>query len=154
STTAAWCWVGGLILAILGFSLPRIYIAMRAKARAFEIERGLPAAVDMMSLCLSAALNVLTSLERVVRELYSAFPVPAFEMDIGRRQPDLPRADLAWSQFAERTGLANVRTLGVIFGQSETLGADSLGTLREYNDSIRTTLRQRAEQTANTAPFK
>src|SRR5262249_34408868 len=44
--------------------------------------------------------------------------------------------------------------LAVIFGQSETLGADALGTLREYNDSLRTNLRQRADMAANRAPFK
>jgi tight adherence protein C len=151
---ATYCWIGGVVLALLGFSLPRIYVAMRAKARGFELERGLPAAVDMLSLCLSAGLNVLTSLDRVVKELYQAFPVLAFELDIVRRQAELRTLDFAWAQFAERTGLANVRNLAVIFGQSETLGADALGTLREYNDSIRTNLRQRAEETANKAPFR
>src|SRR5207248_228678 len=44
--------------------------------------------------------------------------------------------------------------LAVILSQSESLGTDALPTLREYGDSLRTNMRQRAEEMANRAPFK
>ena len=151
---AAYCWVAGITLALLGYSLPRLYIYYRGRARGWEIERGLPIALDMMNLCLSAGLNVLNSLDRIVRELYHAFPVLAFELDIVRRQAELRALHFALAQFADRTGLPNVRNLAVILGQSENLGTDTVVTLTEYADSMRTSMRQRAEESANKAPFK
>ena len=151
---ATYCWVGGIVAALLGFSLPRIFLYYRARSRAFKIERGLPAAIDMLILCLGAGLNVFSSLERVVKELYFAYPLLAFELDIVRRQAELRTLDFAVLQFAERTGMPNVRNLAVILSQSESLGTDALSTLREYGDSLRINMRQRAEEMANRAPFK
>ncbi len=150
----AWCWVIGIVLALLGYSLPRLYIYYRGRARSWEIERGLPIALDMINLCLSAGLNVLNSLERILRELYHAYPVLAFELDIVRRQAELRTLNFALMQFADRSGLPNVRNLAVILSQSENLGTDTVVTLTEYSDSMRTSMRQRAEESANKAPFK
>ncbi|HZT79840.1 MAG TPA: hypothetical protein VFA26_06450, partial [Gemmataceae bacterium] len=86
---AAWIWGGGILLAILGFSVPRVFVYYRGKARMHAIERGLPTAIDMLTLCLGAGLNVLNSLERVTQELHLAFPVLAEEMEIVRRQAEL-----------------------------------------------------------------
>jgi tight adherence protein C len=152
--SSVYIWAGGITAAILGFSLPRIYVYYRGKARQFEIERGLPTAIDMLNLCLSGGLNVITSLERVVKELHNAYPVLAYELEIVRRQADLKTLDFALNQFANRTGLPNVRNLAVILGQSENLGADASNTLREYADSMRTAMKQRADEMANKAPFK
>jgi tight adherence protein C len=155
STTAALnCWIVGLILGALGYSLPRLYLHYRGKARAAQIERGLPVAIDMLNLGLSAGLNVLTSLQRAAKELPAAYPVLGFELDLVSRQAELRTLDFAMGQFADRCGLPNVRNLSVILSQSETLGTDALATLREYADSMRTNMRQRADEMANRAPFK
>src|SRR5262249_30687607 len=37
-----WIWGGGILLALLGFSLPRVYLYFKAKSRHHQIERGLP----------------------------------------------------------------------------------------------------------------
>jgi tight adherence protein C len=154
TTQAVYCWVGGVVLAMLGYSLPRLYLHFRGKARAAAIERGLPVAIDMLNLCLSAGLNVYTSLQRVARELTGSHPVLAFELDLVSRQAELRTLEFAMNQFADRCALPNVRNLAVILGQSETLGTDALATLREYADSMRTNMRQRADEMANKAPFK
>jgi pilus assembly protein TadC len=151
---AVWVWVGGVVAALLGFSLPRLYLHFRSRARLYEIERALPTALDMLTLCLSAGLNMLTSLERVVRELYCAYPVLAAELDIVRRQTELRTLEFALDQFADRVGLPQVRNLAVILSQSESLGTDTVSTLREYADSMRISLRQRADEVANKAAFK
>ena len=64
----------GACLSVLGFSVPRIYINYRAAARRREIERGLPVAVDLLTLGLSGGQNVLAALGRVAREIRSSFP--------------------------------------------------------------------------------
>jgi tight adherence protein C len=151
---AKWYLIGGVIGAILGFSLPRVYLYIRSEARKFAIERAMPTAIDMIGLCLTAGLNIFVSLERVVRELYYSFPDLAFELDIVRRQAEMRSFDFALAQFADRVGMPNARNLSAILTQSETLGTDTVSTLREYADNMRFNMRQRAEEVANKAPFK
>jgi tight adherence protein C len=151
---AAFFWGGGLLLAILGFSLPRVFLYMKGRARAHAIDQGLPVAIDMLSLCLTAGLNVFAALERVVKELHFSYPILAYELEIVRRQAELRSLEFALAQFADRVGLAHVRNLAVILSQSENLGTDAVSTLTEYSDSLRFNMRQRAEEMANKAPLK
>jgi tight adherence protein C len=147
-------WLIGGLLAILGFSLPRVYLYYKARSRHFQIERGLPIAIDMLTLCLSAGLNVLNSLERVTQELRFAYPVLGEEFQIVRRQAELRSLDFALIQFAERVNMPQIRNLQVLLTQSENLGTDAVTVLREYADDLRVNMRQRADEMANKAPFK
>jgi tight adherence protein C len=147
-------WVGGAVGAILGFSLPRIYIYYKGRSRAFAIDQGLPVAIDMLTLCLTAGLNVFTALDRVVKELGLSYPILAYELDIVRRQAELRSLEFALVQFADRVGLPHVRNIAVILSQTENLGTDAVTTLTEYADSLRFNMRQRAEEAANKAPLK
>ncbi len=152
--TGLYVWGGGIILAILGFSLPRIFLYYRGRMRMHAIERGLPTAIDMLTLCLGAGLNVLTSLRRVAQELHLPYPILAEEMEIVSRQAELRTLEFALAQFADRVGLPQVRNISVILTQSENLGTDAVSILREYADNMRVNQRQRAEELANKAPFK
>jgi tight adherence protein C len=147
-------WGVGIVLAILGFSLPRVYLYFKAKSRHHQIERGLPVAIDMLTLCLSAGLNILNSLERVTSELRFAYPVLGEEFEIVRRQAELRSLDFALIQFAERVNMPQIRNLQVLLTQSENLGTDAVTVLREYADDLRVNMRQRADEMANKAPFK
>ena len=149
-----WIWGGAVLISILGFSLPRVWLYFRAKARQHVIERGLPTAIDMLTLCLSAGLNVINSLQRVTTELHLAYPVLAFELEIVRRQSELRSLEFALVQFADRVGMPQIRNLSVLLTQSENLGTDAIGVLREYADNLRINMRQRADEMANKAPFK
>jgi tight adherence protein C len=151
---AAILWLAALIVAGLGYSLPRIFLYYRGRARQHAIERGLPTALDMLNLCLSAGLNILHSLERVAREIPVAFPVLAYELEIVRRQAELRTLEFALGQFADRVDMPSVRNIAVILSQSEGLGADAARVLREYADDLRIHMRQRADELANKAPFK
>ena len=151
---AVWIWMGGGIAAVLGFSLPRLYLHYRGRVRMHAIERGMPRALDMLTLCLGAGLNVLSSLQRVVKELFFSFPELAYELEIVRRQAELRTLEFGLGQFADRVGLPHARNLAVILSQSENLGTDAVAALREYADNIRFNMRQQAEEMANKAPFK
>jgi tight adherence protein C len=149
-----WIWGGGIVLAVLGFSLPRVYLYFKAKSRQHQIERGLPVAIDMMTLCLSAGLNVNNSLDRVSHELQFAYPVLGEEFQIVRRQAELRTLEFALIQFADRVNMPQIRNLQVLLTQSENLGTDAVTVLREYADDLRINMRQRADEMANKAPFK
>jgi len=147
-------WIGGLVGALLGFSLPRIYLYYRSQSRMHKIERALPTAIDMLILCLGAGLNVLNSLQRVTLELHRSFPILAYEFEIVRRQAELRTLEFALTQFADRVGLPQARNLSIVLSQSENLGTDAVPILREFADDMRINMRQRAEAMANKAPFK
>jgi tight adherence protein C len=147
-------WIGGLIVAGLGFSIPRVYLYLKGISRRRAIERGLPTAIDMITLCLSAGLNVLNSIERVADELTLAYPELGFELQLVRRQADLRSLEFALIQFAERVDLPQLRNISVILNQSEKLGTDGVSVLREYSDNMRVYMRQHAEALANRAPLK
>jgi tight adherence protein C len=154
TTAAIRVWIGGLVVAGLGFSVPRLFLILKGVARKRAIERGLPTAIDMITLCLSAGLNVLNSIERVADELSLAYPELGFELQLVRRQADLRSLEFALVQFAERVDLPQLRNISVILNQSEKLGTDGVSVLREYSDNMRIYMKQHAEAVANRAPLK
>jgi tight adherence protein C len=144
---------GGVLVAMLGYSLPRLYLHLRGKHRARQIERGLPVAVDMLTLCLSAGQNLIGALRRVSQELKFCQPVLGEELEIVRQQAELRSLPHALKQFADRVQVAEARNLAMILTQSERLGTDTGAALLEYATNLRTTQRQRAEAQANSTMF-
>lgn len=145
--------IGGAVLALLGYSVPRVYLNYLARSRTREVERGLPVALDLMTLGLSAGLTILASLRRVARELKKAYPVLAYELEIVEQQAELRSLEHALQQLADRVRIPEVRNLSLILVQSERLGTDIGTALLEFSNSFRATLKQRAEAQANKASF-
>src|SRR5947208_12308330 len=81
--------IGGGVLALLGFSLPRVHLAIRGRTRCRAIERGLPLAIDLLTLCLSAGQNLLDAMRQVTGQLRTTHPVLAQELAIVRQQAEL-----------------------------------------------------------------
>ncbi len=145
--------IGGLIVTVLGYSLPRIYLIARARARARAISRGLPVAIDLLTLCLTAGQNILNALEQTARELASSHPAVSEELAIVEHQTRLHSLEQALQQLAQRVPLPQVRNLTLLLIQSERLGTDTAATLMEYATNLRTNIRQRAEARAARASF-
>ena len=145
--------LGGVLMAALGYSIPRVYISMRASSRRREIERGLPTALDMIVLGLVAGQNIMNSFQRVAFEIRRAYPVLSEEMQIAYRQAELNTLGHALRVWADRSGVQEVYNLSVILTQSERQGADISNSLLEFASSFRMTLRQRADAQANRASF-
>ena len=145
--------IGGALIALLGYSMPRVYLNHLARVRTRQVERGLPVALDLMTLGLSAGLTILAALRRVARELKNAYPVLAYELEIVQQQAELRSLEHALQQLADRVRIAEVRNLALILVQSERLGTDIGAALLEFSASFRATLKQRAEAQANKASF-
>jgi pilus assembly protein TadC len=143
----------GLVGAMLGYSLPRAYLNYRARWRGRQIERGLPVAVDLLTLGLTAGQNILTSFKRVSWELRHSFPILSKELQIVSSQADLRSLEYALHELAGRVRVPEVRTLALILAQSERLGTDIVATLLEFASNFRVTLKQRAEAHANRVSF-
>jgi tight adherence protein C len=143
----------GLVLASLGYSLPRLYIYLRAQARAREIERGLPMFADMLSIALLAGQGLIGALRRVSTQLRNSFPNMTDELEIVIRQADMLNLNVAFDQWANRSQVADVRNLAVILTQSQRLGNEVSSALMEYATNIRSGARQRADAKAQRASF-
>src|SRR5262249_31701050 len=102
---------------------------------------------------LSAGQNILTSFQRVSRELRHSYPVLSQELEIVSQQADLRSLPHALQQLADRVNVPEVKTLALILVQSEYLGTDINSTLLEFSTTFRTTMRQRADAQANRASF-
>lgn len=143
----------GTIVAVLGYSIPRLYIYMKAQARTREIERGLPVFSDMLTISLLAGQGLLGGLRRVTGQLRNSFPRMSQELDIVVRQADMLNLYVAFEQWANRSQMPEVRNLAIILNQSHKLGNDVTSSLLEYSTNLRSQLRQRADAKAQRASF-
>jgi tight adherence protein C len=148
-----WVLLGGFAAAVLGFSLPRLYVNYRAKVRGRQIERGLPVTVDLLVLALSGGQHIMPALRRVGREIRPAYPVLADELQIVQQQAELRSLNHALLQWADRVRVPEVRNLAVILSHAEQMGTDIATALLEFANNFRLSLRQRAETQANRATF-
>jgi tight adherence protein C len=140
-------------VAVLGYSVPRVYVALRARKRGREIELGLPFAIDLLTLALSAGQTILGALQQVASELRSTHPALAEELEIVRQQSAISSLEHTLAQLADRVAVPEVRNLALLLIQSERLGADASTALLEFSNHQRVNLRQSAEATANRASF-
>jgi tight adherence protein C len=140
-------------LAVLGYSLPRVYVALRARKRSRQIELGLPFAIDLLTLALSAGQTILGALQQVAGELRHSHPALAEELEIVRQQSAISSLEHTLAQLADRVAVPEVRNLALLLIQSERLGADASTALLEFSNNQRVNLRQHAEASANRASF-
>jgi pilus assembly protein TadC len=143
----------GAIAVGLGFSVPRLYLTWRARARNRQIERGLPLALDLLTLSLTAGQNLIAALSDVAQELRFTHPELATDLAIAHQQTQLHSLEHAMKQWADRVHLPEVTNLALLLIQSERLGTGAASTLMEFSEFLRTSMRQRAEAHANRTSF-
>lgn len=141
----------GLVVSGLGYAIPRIYVNQVARTRKRQIERGLPVAVDLLALAMTAGQTLYASLARVAQEVRVAFPELAYELEIVRHHTRLRSLEFALHHWADRVNIPEVRQLVTVLTSSEKLGKDISTGLMEFADHYRTTQRQRADAQASRA---
>lgn len=145
--------VGGLMLAMAGFALPRVFVASRARRRVAEVERALPVFADLLAIALLAGQSLMGGMKRVADQLRGSFPALTEELDIVIRQGELLNLAGAFEQWAERSQVNEIRNVAVIITQSQKLGNDPSAVLMEFANNMRVTLRQRADAQAQRTSF-
>jgi len=143
-----------LIVGILAWSLPSLYVTSRASERTSQIEHAMPDMIDMLNMCVSQGLTVADSFERVSRQLRGVYPDLAQEMRIVREQADVGTLRHALENFADRIDEPEVQSLTSLLIQTEQMGTSVSDALSDYSDTLREELRQRADEKANAATFK
>ncbi len=144
-----------LLLGVVGFYLPTMFIAIRQSQRHGEILSALPDALDLMVVCVEAGLGLGAALQRVGQEIRLASAGLSDELALVNQemQTGVSRTD-ALRNLAERTGVEDVYSLVAMLIQTDRLGTSIAMSLRAHADSMRTRRRQRAEQLARKASIK
>jgi tight adherence protein C len=143
----------GLALAVMAYSLPRLFLVARRRRQARAIERHLPLAIDLQVLCLSAGQGLVAALRQTAAQLRRPAPILARELAIVCQHAELHSLEHALKQWSDRVQLPEVRNLALLLIQSERLGTDTAATLHELATCYRINARQRAEAMANRTSF-
>ncbi len=149
-------WLLGLLVMapLFMWALPPLIVAFKASERKIDIERGLPDVLDMMNMGVSQGLTVPQSLKRISREIAIAHPALAEELRIVDQQAEVGNLPQALRNFGSRIDSPEISSFTSLLVQSESTGTSISKALTEYSDSIRASLKERADARANAASFQ
>jgi tight adherence protein C len=144
-----------VMLALIGFYLPDLWLRLRIARRKEEITKGFPDALDLMVVCVEAGTGLDAAINRVGEEmrlsnkvLSEEFRLLSLELRAGK-----PRGE-ALRNLALRTDIEDVNSLMTLLIQTEKFGTSIAQALRVYSDSMRTKRQQKAEELAAKLPVK
>jgi tight adherence protein C len=149
-------WLLGLLVMapLFMWALPPLMVSFKAAERKIDIERGLPDVLDMMNMGVSQGLTVPQSLRRISHEISDAHPALSEELHIVNQQAEVGNLPHALRSFAQRIDSPEVNSFTSLLVQSEMTGTSISRALTEYSDSIRASLKERADSRANADSFK
>jgi len=136
------------------YVIPRLYLVSVGSARVQRILDGLPDALDMITMCVSAGLPFQEAVRRVKEQIRAPHPELAGELDIIERQATMGATEQALRDFAERIDEPDVYALAEVVAHAEHVGADVGAVMSDYSDNIREGIRHRAEQRGNTMSLR
>ena len=133
----------------VGYVLPGMVLARRAKRRQHQIRLGLPDALDLLVVSVEAGLGLDQAIQRVGEEMTFAHPDLAEEMSLVNLElrAGKPRGE-ALRNLGERTNVDDVISLVTMLVQTDKFGTSVAQSLRVHSDTLRTKRRQRAEEAA------
>jgi tight adherence protein C len=141
-----------LVVALVGYLLPLLWLRRRARGRQHDIQRALPDALDMLTICVEAGLGFESALLRVsdrwINPLTYEFRRMVGEIRVGTAR------DAAMRRMAERCGVPDLNSFVAILIQSNQLGVSIADVLHAQAAQMRLRRRQRAEELARQAGVK
>lgn len=148
-----WLVALSLVVALIGFYLPSLWISLRIRSRQEACRDDFPDALDMLLICVEAGLGMDAAINRVSEEISRAHPILAehfalmgLELRAGKSREDALR------NFSMRIGIDEVAALVTLLLQSEMLGTSVSQSLRVYATDMRARRLLRAEEKAGKVP--
>jgi tight adherence protein C len=133
----------------LGYILPGILLARKARKRQHRIRLGLPDALDLLVVSVEAGLGLDQAIQRVSDELPFAHPELSEELRLINLELRAGKARAeALKNLGERTGVDDVISLVAMLVQTDKFGTSVAQSLRVHSETLRTKRRQRAEEAA------
>jgi tight adherence protein C len=139
-------------LALLGYTIPGIWLNQKISRRKKEIQKSLPDAIDLLTISVEAGLGFDPALQRVAEkwdnELTREFRRLLQDMRIGKQRREALR------EVSIRCGVDDLRVFISSIIQADQLGVSITQVLRVQSQQMRIKRRQRAEELAQKAPIK
>ncbi|PKQ16243.1 MAG: secretion system protein [Actinobacteria bacterium HGW-Actinobacteria-7] len=145
-------WMIALLVSVLAFFVPDLWVGHRVDARKKRILRDLPDMLDMLTISIEAGLGFDQAIAKIVRT--SDGPL---HRELARALQDIQsgadRGD-ALHNLAKRTDVAELNAFITAIVQAEQLGIPIGKVLRTQATEMRLMRRQRAEEQAQKTPVK
>jgi tight adherence protein C len=140
-----------LALYVTGY-FPKIWLRGRVRSRQNKIRKGLPDALDMLSVCADAGLGFDQSLQRISE--YWNTPVGIeFGRVVKEMEMGLSRQE-ALRNLANRLDITELSSFVAVIIQSDQLGMSIADTLQAQAKQMREERRFRAQEQARKLPLK
>src|ERR1700682_620504 len=138
-----------VILAIIGFALPALYLRNRRGHRLAQFEAGLPRAMELMANSMKAGQSIAQSLRAVTD---NAGPPVSDEFSLARREIELGASiESALGNMVTRIGSADLRLVVMVITIQHSVGGDLPAILISLGDTMKQRAEMRAEVLASTA---
>ncbi|MDD5004880.1 MAG: type II secretion system F family protein [Candidatus Omnitrophica bacterium] len=142
-----------IILPIVGFIAPDIWLNFKVQDRRSKIIRTLPDTVDLLSLCVDAGLDFIAAARWIVDKSFAnAFTeelsLVLHEIKVGKSRRD------ALADMAKRLSLPDVTAFCRTLIQADRMGIPIAQALSVLSDDVRERFFRRAERIALQAPMK
>jgi tight adherence protein C len=138
-----------------GAVLPAILLTNAIQKRQQVLTRAFPDALDLMVICVEAGLSIEAAFARVTAEMADSSPEMSEEIGLtGAELAFLADRRQAFENFADRTGLAAVKSLTTTLLQAEKYGTPVSVGLRVLSQENRDARLTAAEKKAAALPAK
>lgn len=138
--------VFGIGLSIITYSLPTIFLGLRANRRVRRIQVALPDSLDMVAMAVEGGLPVRRAFDLVASEFESTHRDLSKELMIVSRQTETASLSTALSLFSERMDEPELAAWSTLMLQSQRLGVGIVDSMKDYANRIRETRQQSAEK--------
>lgn len=139
----------------VGYLIPGYVITFLASSRKQRVLEGFPDALDMMLVCVEAGLSLEAAIQRVGEEIQQSHPEIAEEFRlVGNEMLAGKTRHEALRGLADRTGVADVRSLVSLLIQADQFGTSVARALRIQASEMRSSRILRAEERAHKIPVK
>lgn len=144
-----------VLLAIVGFLLPDLFLQHQKDKRQVTIMEAFPDALDLLVVCVESGLSLDGAIQKVGNELSFSWPVLGDELKIVNLEMRAGKdRKSALKGLADRTGIADIQALVSILIQAEHFGTSIADSLREHANEMRLARIQRAKEKAAKLPVK
>lgn len=144
-----------VLLIVVGFYGPSVWLKAKIRRRKKEIELGLPNALDLLQVSIQAGLGLDAGMARIAEELMLATPSIAEEFTILQLEIHAGKErDKAFLEMAERTGVPEMFSFANVVLQASQFGTSVSEALSTYSDEMRLNRELRAQEKANKLPVK
>ena len=141
------------VFTLAGMYWPVLWLRSRVRLRQDEIRRGLPYALDLLTISVEAGLDFTQALSRIIRKLGDT----ALAVELGKTLRDIQLGltrTQALRELGRRVDLPELNSVVSALIQADQLGSSLGPILRVQSDQLRVRRSQEAEKRAMEAPVK